>query len=143
MRAALCVVALLLLAGPRAAAAQVRIEAHTSTVTASGPPASVWFTLINDGAEPVSVHLHRLVHVLADGRREVLRWDAVEVDQQPARSPVVVPARGRALVVAYVTGFAPDEIHDEYRVSVTVRAGGQRVHGHTRIRRAIRRRWEQ
>lgn len=141
MKAAFCLVALLSLVGPRVAAAQVRIEEHASTVTASGPPASVWFTLVNDGAEPVSVHLHRLVHVLADGRREVLRWDAVEVDQQPARSPVWVPARGRALVVAYVTGFAPDETHDEYRVSITVRAGGRTVRGQTRIRRAIRHRW--
>lgn len=141
MKAALCLVALLSL-GPRAAAAQVRIEAHASTVTASGPPASVWFTLINDGAEPLSVRLHRLVHRLADGRRETLRWDRIEVDQRPARLPVVVPPHGRVLVVAYVTGFAPDETHDEYLVSVTVRAGGRVVHGQTRIRRAIRHRWE-
>jgi hypothetical protein len=124
------------------ASAQVRIEPFESMVTASGPPASVWLALRNDGDTAVRVRLASLVHRLEDGRREPLRWSGVEVDGARATEPVTVPAHGSVRVVAYVEGFAEDETHMQYDVRIVAEVeGGPRVRGRTRIVRGTRHPW--
>lgn len=126
-----------------AAEAQIRVTAFPSTVTASGPPMTVWVTVHNDGDQPAQLFVGRAEERTERGTFAALEVSGFEIDG--ARSPgptFVVGPHASVRLVVFVGGFSGERHRGGYDARVTVcPLGGPAtscVSGETRVSRAYR-----
>lgn len=126
-----------------AAEAQVRVTAFPSTVTASGPPMTVWVTVHNDGEQPAQLVVRRAEERTERGTFAALEVSGFEIDgaQSPGPTFVVGPHASVRLVV-FVGGFSGERHRGAYDARVTVcplrGPATSCATGETRVTRAYR-----
>jgi hypothetical protein len=120
--------------------AQLRVEAFESTVTASGPPMSAWFTVHNDGERALRLEVRSLTYVPIEGSPIPLRVEGLEVDGAARSGPIVVPPHRDVRLVVLVEGFPMEPQRERYEMRVTLCAGstGPCAEGRTVVQRAYR-----
>lgn len=127
-RSATAVLALALATLPAHAQRAVRLEGEASSFTAGDRPSHAFWTLVNDGAQPVRVEVLRVSQAGAPVPISRVRRD----DREVGRS-FEVPPRSRARVSVWLTSGPPP-----FEYELTVRAGGEALRATARVHFALR-----